>query len=158
MRLVCACEPPPVGSPPCPSLLPAEPGTARVPLLSSELRPPVNSLKAVGAAADLSPGALVLRSGIPVSSSPVSSSRVVIMKKDFSKVTLCVRGCGLAACDPAICLEQQCRTWHWYSEPESRSSGCSGFPNFNEVVAFGEAEIPRQECVPEAPSSWCKLW
>lgn len=159
MLLICACEPAGslslTGCSPLPEPAPRRPqhGTARVPPpLSLEMRPSRNSSKAVGAAADLSLGALVLHS-----STPLSCGCVIIMKKDFSKVTLCVRSCSLAACDPAICLEQQCRTWLWYSEPESGSLGCFVFPNFYELAAFRETKIPRQELISEAPPSWCEL-
>lgn len=139
-------------SPPCPSPFPDDPSTAQVPPFSLEMRPSKNSSKVVGAAADLSPGALVLHSSIPM-----NSGRVIIMKKYFSKVTPCAHSCSLAARDPAICLEQQCRTWLWYSESESRSSGCFVFPNFYKLAAFRETKIPRQELIPEALPSWCEL-
>lgn len=66
-------------------------------------RPPVNSLEAVRTLADLSPGALVLPTSLPT-----NSGSAVVVEKDFSKVTL---RASLAACDPAISAEQQCRTW-----------------------------------------------
>ena len=116
------------------------------------MKPSINSSKAVGAAADLSPGTLVLHSSIPM-----SNGHVIITKKDFSKVTLRVGSRRPAACDPAICLDQQCRTWLWYSELESRSSGCFVFPNFYELAAFRETKIPRQELIFEALRSWCEL-
>lgn len=77
-----------------------------MPPLPLGMRPSVNSLKAVRTLADPSPGVLVLPTSLPT-----SSGRVVIVKKDFSKVTLHARSCSLAARDPAISVEQQCRTW-----------------------------------------------
>lgn len=141
MLLIGACEPggslnamgcSPLGNVPKPAAHRPRRGTARVPPFSAELRPSLRSSKAVGAAADLSPGALVLPSGIPT-----SSDRVVALKKDFPKVNLRFH----SPC-PAVCLEQQCRTWLWYREPESSSLGCFLFPNFYKSAAFSETRIP----------------
>lgn len=118
------------------------------------MRPSVNSLEAIRTRADLSPGVVVLPTGLPT-----SSGRVVVVEKDFSKVTLCACSGSLAAHDPAISAEQ-CRTWLCYRELE-RADPWAGlfFQTFLSWLPLGRQKFPSKSLTGMVPlSRGCDVW